>query len=121
MMVKYQSEALDRVFSALADPTRRAIIARLASGPVSVGELARPFAISLPAISRHLRTLEDAGLLVQRRDGRVRRCILVTSPLDDVAEWIEAHRAFWESQFDLLADYLKKHLEEEPPHGTRKD
>lgn len=120
-MVKYSGAALDRTFAALADPTRRAILARLALGPASVGELARPFDISLPAISRHLRTLEAAGLLKQQKEGRVRRCVFVTAPLDDAREWIEAHRAFWSDQFDSLAAYLKHQTEEESSDGAGPD
>ena len=108
MMVKYQSEPLDQVFSALADPTRRAILARLANGHSSVGELAAPFDISLPAISRHLRVLRNAGLITRHKDGRVRRSTLEATPLRAAAEWIESYRQFWEDQFDSLAEYLER-------------
>ncbi|MDA0260740.1 MAG: metalloregulator ArsR/SmtB family transcription factor [Proteobacteria bacterium] len=118
-MVKYQStEHLDRTFSALADPTRRAILARLSTGSASVGQLAEPFDISLPAISRHLRALEAAGLLIQHKEGRVRRCVLNAQPLNDAAEWIETNRRFWESQFDSLSRYLDEQDHEESSDGT---
>ena len=107
-MVKYKSEALDDVFSALADPTRRAILARLAKGESSVGELAAPFDISLPAISRHLRVLKNAGLISREKDGRVRRCALDAGPLRTASDWIETYRGFWEDQFDSLAEYLER-------------
>ncbi len=107
-MVKYSNEALDNVFSALADPTRRAILARLALGESSVNELAEPFDISLPAISRHLRVLRNAGLILRHKDGRVRRCALEASPLKAASEWIETYRRFWEDQFDSLAEYLER-------------
>ncbi len=107
-MVKYQSEPLDNVFSALADPTRRALLARLAAGNSSVGELAEPFDISLPAISRHLRVLRNAGLITRHKDGRVRRCTLDAAPLRAASDWIEAYRQFWDDQFDSLAEFLER-------------
>lgn len=126
-MVKYQTEPLDHVFSALADPTRRAILARLASGHSSVGELAAPFDISLPAISRHLRVLHNAGLITRHKDGRVRRCTLEATPLRAASDWIESYRQFWESQFDSLADYLQRAQEkadenpDDQTQGTSKE
>jgi DNA-binding transcriptional ArsR family regulator len=105
-MVKYSPKSLDVVFSALADPTRRAIIARLNRGESSVSDLAEPFDISLPAISKHVRVLEDAGLLTRRKDGRVSRCRLIGRPLKDAADWIYRYRRFWERQFDALVEYL---------------
>ena len=106
-MVKYSSETLNQVFFALSDPTRRAILERLArDGEVMVTALAEPFDISLPAVSKHLRVLERAGLLVQEKDGRVRRCHLVASPLQAAGDWIGHYRRFWEAQFDALAEYL---------------
>jgi DNA-binding transcriptional ArsR family regulator len=107
-MVKYSSTQLDATFSALADPTRRAILARLARGDTSVTELAQPFQVSLPAISKHLRVLERAGLLEQKKDGRVRRCHLRAKPMKQAVQWIEFYRRFWERQFDALEAYLKK-------------
>ena len=99
---------LDRTFAALADPTRRAILAKLAEDEgVSVGELAEPFDMSWPAVSKHLRVLEKAGLLKQQRDGRVRRCHLDAKALQEANEWVEHYRAFWTQQLDALADYLE--------------
>ena len=105
-MVKRSTRSLDVTFSALADPTRRAILTRLAKGEATVGQLAKPFRISLPAISRHLRVLEHAGLLVQERDGRVRRCTLVAKPMKDASEWMARYRVFWEGRLDALAEHL---------------
>ena len=103
---------LDAVFAALSDPTRRGILARLASGgECFVGELATPYPISAPAISKHLRVLENAGLITREKQGRVRVCRLDSAPLREAAAWIEATRAFWEGRFDALA----RHLEEERP------
>ncbi len=99
---------LDATFSALADPTRRAILARLASGEASVQELAEPFDVSLPAISRHLKVLERAGLIARGRDAQRRPCRLTAAPLRDVAEWAERYRRFWEESFDRLDDYLRE-------------
>jgi DNA-binding transcriptional ArsR family regulator len=99
---------LDATFAALADPTRRAILARLASGEASVTELAEPFAISQPAISKHLRVLERAGLISRGRDAQRRPRQLQAAPLKDVAEWVEDYRQFWTESFDRLDDYLHK-------------
>lgn len=107
-MVKYSTGTLDATFSALADPTRRAILARLARADASVGELAEPFDVSLPAISKHLRVLEKAALISRQKDGRVRRCRLVPGPLKDAENWIARYRRFWEGQLDALAAYLKE-------------
>ncbi len=106
-MDKYSSARLDATFSALSDPTRRAILAQLASGDACVSDLAEPFRISLPAVSKHLRVLERAGLLRQEKDGRVRRCHLVSEPLDEASQWIETCRRFWEDRLDALAEYLE--------------
>ena len=100
---------LDATFAALADPTRRAILARLAAGEASVGELAEPFDMSLPAVSKHLKVLEQAGLMERRRDGRSFICRMEAAPLDDAREWIERQRAFWEGSLDQLANYLAAH------------
>ena len=105
-MVKYQARALDATFSALADPTRRAILARLARAESSVTELAEPFDVSLPAISKHLRVLETAGLLAREKDGRVHRCRLVAGPMKTAASFLARYRSFWEEQLDALANYL---------------
>lgn len=112
-MVKYRETALDATFAALADPTRRAILARLARGASSVTELARPFVISLPAVSKHLRVLERAGLLARRKVGRVHRCRLLPAPMQDAAAWIEEYRQFWEQQFHALARFLEESQREE--------
>ncbi|MGE5849736.1 MAG: ArsR/SmtB family transcription factor [Candidatus Methylomirabilota bacterium] len=106
-MVNYTDRTLDSTFGALADPTRRAILARLARGESSVTKLARPFDMSLPAISKHLRVLENAGLLIRSKDGRIRRCCVSPGPMRDAAEWIARYRRFWEGQFDALASHLK--------------
>jgi DNA-binding transcriptional ArsR family regulator len=107
-MVNSSAKALDAVFSALADPTRRAIVARLAGGRASVGELAEPFAVSLPAISKHLRILENVGLVARERYGRVHELRLVGRPMREAAEWIDRYRAFWESRLDALEEHLKR-------------
>lgn len=99
---------LDAIFAALADPTRRAIVARLATGEATVQELAEPFDISLPAISRHLKVLERAGLLTQRVDAQRRPCELRADALDAIAAWARHTKAVWESRFDQLDAYLKK-------------
>src|SRR5688500_8107074 len=100
--------ALDSTFAALADPTRRAILARLALGEATVGELAQPFAVSLPAISKHLRVLETAGLMAREKDGRIHRCRLVAAPLHAAADWLLFYHRFWDGSFDSLAAYLSK-------------
>ena len=99
-------DRLSLTFSALADPTRRAILARLISGEVSVTELAEPFAMSLPAVSKHLKVLERAGLIARSREAQWRPCRLEAGPLRDAADWLEHYRRFWEQSFDRLADYL---------------
>ncbi len=107
-MVKYSSKALDRTFAALADPTRRRILAHLARGDQCVTRLARPHAMSLPAISKHLRVLEKAGLLRRRRYGRVHEMQLAAEPLKQAAQWVEEYRKFWEASLDRLAQYLEE-------------
>jgi DNA-binding transcriptional ArsR family regulator len=109
----YRSDPLDAAFGALADGTRRAILAQLARGDCTISEIARNFAITLPAVSKHVRVLERAGLAVVRQEGRVRRCELVATPLRDAAGWIDRYRRFWEASFDRLADYLDETLTEE--------
>jgi len=106
-MVNYQAEALNLTFSALADPTRRAILERLSFGDSTVTDLAEPFDVSLPAISKQLCVLERAGLLTQEKDGRVRRCHLEALPMKEAVEWIAQYRRFWEDQLDSLANYLE--------------
>jgi len=105
-MVKY-SERLDATFGALSDGTRRGILARLTRGEASVSELAQPFEMSLPAVSKHLRVLENARLIVCRKEGRVHRCRLAAQPMKHAAQWIGQYRQFWESRFDALAAYLE--------------
>ncbi len=100
-------EQLDRTFSALADPTRRAILARLASGEATVTELAEPFAMSLPAVSKHLKVLEVAGLIARGRAAQWRPARLEAAPLRDVADWVEQYRRFWEESLDRLEVYLR--------------
>ena len=107
-MVKYSSRTLDRTFAALADPTRRHILAHLARGDSRVTDLARPHAMSLPAVSKHLRVLENAGLLRRRRYGRVHEMHLDAKPLKQAAQWVEEYRKFWEGSLDRLAAYLDK-------------
>lgn len=102
------SAQLDNTFSALADPTRRAILARLAQGDASVGELAEPFEISMPAISRHLKVLEGAQLIRRETDAQWRRCHLQPEALKQASDWISQYRDFWESQLDALSDYLEE-------------
>ena len=101
-------DALSATFSALSDPTRRAILERLVIGECSVSELAKPFDMSLPAVSKHLRVLERAGLIAQRRDAQWRPCRLEAGPLKDVADWAERYRHIWEERFDRLGDYLNE-------------
>ncbi len=103
-----QMDALSPVFAALADPTRRAIIARLAAGEATVNELAAPFEMSLPAVSKHLKVLERAGLISRGRNAQWRPCRLEAGPLRDVADWVEHYRRFWEQSFDRLDSYLKE-------------
>ena len=107
-VVKYSSRTLDRTFAALADPTRRQILAHLARGDRRVTDLARPHDMSLPAVSKHLRVLENAGLLRRRRYGRVHEMRLNAEPLKKAAQWVEEYRKFWEGSLDRLAAYLEK-------------
>lgn len=107
---------LDATFSALADPTRRAILRRLASGEASVKELAKPFRMSQPAISKHLKVLERAGLISRRRDAQRRLCRLRARPLEEAAEWTVGFRRFWDASFDRLDDYLQRMKGKEMDH-----
>src|ERR1700758_3653235 len=102
------NDRLSETFGALAAPTRRAILARLAMGEASVTELAQPFAMSMPAISKHLKVLERAGLIARGRAAQWRPCRLQAAPLQDVAGWVEHYRQFWEGSFDRLSDYLQE-------------
>jgi DNA-binding transcriptional ArsR family regulator len=111
---------LDATFSALADPTRRAILAKLAAGEASVSELAAPFAMSQPAISKHLKVLERAGLISRSREAQRRPCRLEAAPLRDVAEWLELYRRHWEQRLDRLGEYLEK-LQAGDPNERRDD
>ncbi len=112
-------DRLSRTFSALADPTRRAILARLASGEASVTELAEPFDMSLPAISKHLKVLERAGLIVRGREAQWRPCRLEARPLKGASDWLERYRIFWEQSFDRLEGYLKELQGKEKRRGRR--
>jgi DNA-binding transcriptional ArsR family regulator len=103
-MVKYN---LDKTFAALADPTRRAILARLSDGHATVGELAEPFEMSLPAVSKHLKVLHQAGLIERRRDGRTQICAVQAAPLQDADAWLARYRAFWDGSLDSLAQFLE--------------
>ena len=100
------SDHLSTTFAALADPTRRAILARLAHGEATVSELAEPFALSLPAVSKHLKVLQRAGLVSQGRKAQWRPCRLETAPLQEVARWMEDYRRFWDESYDRLDEYL---------------
>lgn len=114
-------DALSTTFAALADPTRRAILARLTSGQASVTELAQPFEISMPAISKHLKVLERAGLIARARDAQWRPCRLDAGPLKEVADWVEHYRKFWDESFDRLDEYLRglKKMEKEKKHARK--
>jgi len=114
-MVNHSTATLDATFAALADPTRRALLTRLAAGESSVMTLAAPFAVSLPAITKHLRVLERAGLVRSRRQGRVRRVQLVARPMKDAVLWLTRYRRFWEHALDRLTTYLSESTEDESP------
>ncbi|SIM62791.1 ArsR/SmtB family transcription factor [Micromonospora cremea] len=101
------TDPVSTVFAALADPTRRAILARLATGEATVNELAEPFPISVQAISKHLNVLERAGLIVRTREAQWRRCRLDPAPLRTLAEWVEQYRRLWDARYDTLDDYLR--------------
>lgn len=112
-MVKCSPRSLNRTFAALSDPTRRRILAQLAGGDRCVTDLAKPHSMSLPAVSKHLRVLEHAGLVRRRRDGRIHRLRLETKPMQQAQAWIEEYRKFWEASFDRLDAYLKQLQKEE--------
>lgn len=117
-MVQLQPpDPLSTTFAALADPTRRAILARLASGEASVTELAEPFDMSLPAVSKHLKVLERAGLIARSREAQWRRCRLDASPLRGVSDWLDEYREFWEQRFDRLEAYLAEIQKPEKKKG----
>ncbi len=113
------NDHLSTTLAALADPTRRAILARLASGEASVTELAAPFEMSMPAISKHLKVLEQAGLIARGREAQWRPCRLEAAPLKDVAEWVDHYRSFWEQSLDRLGDYLRE-LKKEKKHARKR-
>jgi DNA-binding transcriptional ArsR family regulator len=111
---------LSATLAAIADPTRRAILSRLTRGDASVGELAQPFEMTLPAISKHLKVLERAGLIARGREAQWRPCRLKARPLKEAAEWIDRYREFWEARFDRMAEYLDELQKKEPKDGRRK-
>ena len=113
-----ETDRLSSTLAALADPTRRAILGRLASGEATVMELAQPFAMTLPAVSKHLKVLERAGLIARSRSAQWRPCRLQAGPLRDVAGWIESYRQFWDTSFDRLDEYLTEL--QQPPKRRRK-
>lgn len=115
------ADALSTTFAALADPTRRAILAKLSAGEASVGDLAKPFKISLPGISKHLKVLERAGLIERSRSAQWRPCKLKAKPLRDVAAWVERYRRFWEDRLDRLDDYLQTLQSKGKPPGRRSE
>jgi DNA-binding transcriptional ArsR family regulator len=113
------TDRLTTTLYALADPTRRAILARLALGETSVGELAQPFDMTLPAISKHLKVLERAGLISRGRDAQRRPCRLEAAPMRDVSDWLADYQRFWELRLDRLGDYLKKAQAKSRSHGRK--
>jgi DNA-binding transcriptional ArsR family regulator len=112
-------DRLTTTFSALADPTRRAILARLATGEATVTALAEPFDMSLPAVSKHLKVLQRAGLIARSRDAQWRPCRLEAAPLKDAADWLEHYRRFWDESLDRLEDYLAELQGKEEPNGRK--
>jgi DNA-binding transcriptional ArsR family regulator len=114
------SDPLSSTFAALADPTRRAILARLAQGETSVTELAAPFPMSMPAVSKHLKVLEHAGLIARGRSAQWRPCKLEAGPLKEIADWVAHYREFWEQSFDRLDDYLREVKKKEKKHGRKR-
>lgn len=115
-----QTDRLSATFAALADPTRRAILARLRTGECTVGELAEPFDMSMPAVSKHLRVLERAGLIARRREAQWRHCRIEAGPLKDVADWAERYRDIWEARLDRLDSYLAElNTKEDRSHGRK--
>ena len=114
------ADRLSLTFSALADPTRRAILARLSRGQTSVKELAQPFEMTLPGVSKHLKVLERAGLIARGREAQWRPCRLEAGPLKNVADWVDEYRKFWEESFDRLEEYLKELQAKEKKHARKK-
>ena len=124
MVTATASDPISTTFAALADPTRRALLARLSGGEASVTELAAPFEMTLPAVSKHLKVLERAGLIARGREAQWRPCRLQAGPLKQADEWLESYRRFWEESFDRLEDYLRDLQEEttnEPGRSQRKE
>jgi len=119
--MKMTTDQLSSTFQALADPTRRAILAKLAKGERSVTELAEPFDMSLPAVTKHLKVLERAGLISRGRQAQWRPCKLEVKPLRDASEWIEAYRQFWEQSLDRLEDYLRDIQKKDGKHERKKE
>jgi len=119
MVTATASDPISNTFAALADPTRRAILARLASGEASVTELAEPFKMTLPAVSKHLKVLERAGLIARSREAQWRTCRLRAGPLKDADEWIERYRRHWEESFDRLDTYLQELQQNEKKYGRK--
>lgn len=115
MIIHSQDDVLSPIFAALADPTRRGMLERLGQGPATVKELAEPFKISMPAISKHLKVLEHAGLIERGREAQWRPAQLQAAPLKEVSQWLERYRTNWEESFDRLDDYLRKLQEEKNP------
>jgi DNA-binding transcriptional ArsR family regulator len=114
------TDHLSTTFAALADPTRRAILARLALGETSVSELAEPFDMSLPAVSKHLKVLERAGLITRGREAQWRPCRIAPSPLREVDDWLDRYRRFWDESLDRLGDYLRELQTKEKKRGRKK-
>jgi DNA-binding transcriptional ArsR family regulator len=115
-----ETDTLSSTFAALADPTRRAILARLISGEASVTELSRPFHMSMPAVSKHLKVLEHAGLIARGREAQWRPCRINAAPLKDVSDWLEHYRVVWEQRLDRLDDYLRELKKKEKRRGRKK-
>jgi DNA-binding transcriptional ArsR family regulator len=120
-MVNYSPTLLDRTFAALSDPTRRSILEHLAQGECNVTELARPHQMSLPAVSKHLKVLESAGLVSRQKEGRVHSLKLEAEPMRHAQQWIEEYRRFWEASFDRLEDYLKQLQTTDKQHDNKPD
>jgi DNA-binding transcriptional ArsR family regulator len=116
MVTATSTDRISATFGALADPTRRAILARLVSGEASVTELARPFEMTLPAVSKHLKVLERAGLIARGREAQWRPCRLDAGPLKDVSDWVETYRRHWEERFERLDDYLQELKQKQKDH-----
>lgn len=113
-------DQLSKTFQALADPTRRAILARLSKGEASVNDLAAPFNMTLPAVSKHLKVLQNAGLITRGQNAQFRPCKLEAEPLKDASDWIDRYRSFWEQSFDRLDDYLRE-IQEGAKKKSKKD